>query len=133
MLVFFSPTESQKVNITSQLPPNPVRVLEEQPLTLEWTFEVLTTLLRVELAVSGIRVALVEASPGSSDIRGIFIGRATATSTETNATIEFTSMRRGDTARYEFAVIDKNGLFDAVPLELIVQCKYKITSIFKVY
>lgn len=120
-----SPTESQLVTIESQ-PPSPLRVLEGEPLTLEWTFSV-RTFLRVELAVSGSPVELVEASPGSSIIRGIFRGRVSANSTETNATITFSSVNRIDTASYVFTVLDSNGDFaNAPPLQLIVQCKYKL-------
>ncbi|XP_044170114.1 uncharacterized protein LOC122954136 [Acropora millepora] len=54
--------ESQ-VTITSQ-PVSPLRVLERQSLTLEWSFSVVRPFLRVEVAVSGSRLAIVEASLG---------------------------------------------------------------------
>ena len=113
------------MNITSQ-PLSPLHVLEGEPLTLEWTFGVSRTFLRVELGVSGSRIALVEASPGLSSIRGIFRGRVTASSTETNATITFLSLNRTDSASYVFAVLDTAGFSADAPLQLIVHCKYKL-------
>ena len=113
------------MNIASQ-PPSPLLVLEGEPLPLEWTFSVVTTLLRIELGGSTSRVALVEASPRSSSIRGILRGRVTASSTETNATITFLSLNRTDTASYVFAVLDYAGYFADASLQLIVQCKYKL-------
>ena len=125
MLLLFSPIESQGVSISSS-PWSPLRVLEGQSVTLEWTFSVVTTLLRVELTGSKLRLALVEASPVSSSVRGIFIGRGTASSTETNATITLSSLNRNDTDNYVFTVIDNDGSFAQAPLQIIVQCKYKL-------
>ncbi|XP_074634450.1 uncharacterized protein LOC141892995 [Acropora palmata] len=112
--------ESQLVTITSQ-PASPLRVLERQPLTLEWTFSVVRTILRVEVAVRGSRLAFVEASPSSIVIRGNFRGRVSAGITQTNATITIFSLNRTDTAKYVFAVIDTDGDFADAPLQLIVQ------------
>ncbi|XP_074634404.1 hemicentin-1-like isoform X2 [Acropora palmata] len=112
-------TESQVI-ITSK-PPNPVRGLEGQPLTLNWTFSAGATLFRVELAVSGSRLALVELSPGSTRIRGIFSGRVDAIYTETNATITFSSLNKTDAATYDFIVIDEKDASAQVTLQLIVQ------------
>ena len=111
--------------ITSQ-PSSPLRVLEGEPLTLEWTFIIVRTFLRVEIGVSGSRVAFVEASLGLSFIRGVFRGRVSASSTETNATITFFSLNRTDTASYVFTVLDTNGDFAQATLQLTVQCKYKL-------
>ena len=111
--------------ITSQ-PVSPLRVLERQPLTLEWTFSVLRTFLRVEVAVSGSRLAIVEASLGANVIRGVFLGRVSASTTQTNATITIFSLNRTDTANYVFTVFDTDGDFAHAPLQLIVQCKYKL-------
>ena len=113
------------MTITSQ-PTSPLRVLERQPLTLEWTFSVVRTFLRVELGVSGSRLALVEIFPGSSFVRGVFLGRVSAGSTQTNATITIFSLNRTDTANYVFTVFDTDGDFAHAPLQLIVQCKYKL-------
>lgn len=123
IITFFSPTESQLVNITSH-PLSPLSVLEGQALTLEWTFSVVSTLLRVELGFSGSPVALVEASPGGTIIRGVFLGRVSASSTQTNATITFSSLNRTDTANYVFAVVDAAGGFAEAPLQIIVHCKF---------
>ena len=103
-----------------------MRGLEGQPLTLNWTFSAGATLFRVELGVSGSRLALVELSPGSTRIRGIFSGRVDAIYTETNATITFSSLNRTDTATYLFVVLDEKDASAQVTLQLIVQCKYKL-------
>ena len=119
-----SPIES--VNITSR-PSSPLRVLEGQSVTLEWTFSVVTTVLRVELEGTKSKVAVVDATPqASGNARGIFLGRGTASTTETNATITLSSLTRTDRDNYSFTVIDNDGSFGAAPLQLIVQCKYKL-------
>ncbi|XP_067019266.1 B-cell receptor CD22-like isoform X1 [Acropora muricata] len=115
--------ESQVVNITSQ-PPSPASVLEGQPLTLEWSFRVAKTLLRVQLGLNGALLPLVEAYFGSSIItRGAFRGRVTASRTETNATITFSAVNRIDTGSYVFAVVDTDGDSATASLQLIVQFK----------
>ena len=103
--VFYT-TESQVPTISFQ-PPSPVLVLEGQPLTLEWTFSVPRTFLRMQLGFTGSFLPLVEASPGSpSNVRGVFLGRVSAITTETNATITFFSPNRTDTGSYNFAVLE---------------------------
>ena len=125
-MAFSSPTESQLVTITSQ-PPNALSVLEGQPLTLEWTFMVTGTLVRVQFGFSGAILPRIEVSPGSASvIRGIFRGRASASTTETNTTITFSSLIRTDTASYVFAVIDDDDCVAQAPLQLIVLCEYKL-------
>ena len=114
------------MNITSQ-PASPVRVLEGQPLTLQWTFSVTNTFLRVKFALSGSSLNLIEASPGSPSVIGKeFRGRVTASSTKTNATFTFSSMNRIDTASYVLVVIDIDNEFAIASLQLIVLCKYKL-------
>lgn len=113
-------TESQLLTITSH-PSSPLRVLEEEPLTLQWRFSVADVFLRVQLGVSGSLLALVEASPGSTSLRGTFRGRVNASSTETNATIAFPSVNRIDAASYVFSVVETDGDFVSEPLQLIVK------------
>ena len=125
-MAFSSPTKSQLVTITSQ-PPNALSVLEGQPLTLEWTFIVTRTFGRVQFGVSGAMFPRIEASPGSASvIRGIFRGCASASTTETNATITFSSLIRTDTASYVFVVSDDDDGVAQAPLQLIVLCEYKL-------
>ena len=104
-----------------------MRVLEGEPLTLEWTFNFTKTVLRVELRDN--REALVETYPVlnlPSIIRGTFVGRVSVSSTPTNATITFSSSNRTDTATYLFKVFDIAGGVAEEPLQIIVQCKYKL-------
>lgn len=112
------------MNITSK-PPDPVRVLEGEPLTLEWTFNVTRTILRVELGLPN-SLALVEAYLTFNIIRGVFVDRVSVSSTQTNATIILSSMNRTDTATYVFKVLDIGGGSADEPLQIIVQCKYKL-------
>ena len=118
------------MDITSK-PPDPVRVLEGETLTLEWTFNVTKTVLQIELSDNDPdnRNALVESFPllGIAPIiRGIFVGRVSVSSTTTNATIILSSSNRIDTATYFFKVFDISGGTDEEPLQIIVQCKYKL-------
>lgn len=126
MLLLFSHTESQAVNITSQ-PPSPVNALEGELLTLDWTFSVPNTVRRVQLSLKGITAPLLEVSPGSSDGIGKELrGRVNASSTQTNARIIFFSVNRIDSKNYTFLVVDTDLVSASAPLELIVQCKYKL-------
>ena len=122
-----SPTELQVVNITSQ-PPSPVSVLEGEPLTLEWAFSVPNRVQRVEFQIEGSsELPPIESSPGSpSSIARELRGRVNASSTQTNARITFFSVNRMDAASYIFVVINIDRLDARAPLELIVQCKYKL-------
>ena len=80
----------------------------------------------MQLGSPGSFLPLVEASPGSpSNVRGVFLGRVSAITTETNATIAFFSLNRNDTGSYVFAVLDTIGAFAQAQFQLIVQCKYK--------
>ena len=105
-----------------------MRVLEGEPLILEWTFNVTKTVLRLELRDN--TQALVETYPVvnlPSIIRGTFLGRVSVSSTSpTNATIIFSSSNRTDTATYLFKVFDIAGGVAEEPLQIIVQCKYKL-------
>ena len=118
----FCSTES--ATILSQQPPTPVRVLEGQPLKLEWTFSVQGTFRRVHLGFSGAVSGFVEVTLTGSFPLPAFKGRLTARTTERNATITFFSMNRTDSANYVFGVLDTSG-FTKEPLEVIVECKCK--------
>ena len=75
------------------------------------------------------REALVEAYPLlniAPMIRGIFVGRVSVSITPTNATIILSSSNRIDTATYLFKVADISGGTVEEPLQIIVQCKYKL-------
>ena len=101
-------------------------MLEGQPLTLNWMFSIPRTFLRVQLGFTRSFLPLIEASLGSPGaIRGVFLGRVNASTTETNATITFFSLNRTDTGSYVFIVLDTLGANARAQLQLIVQCKYK--------
>ena len=107
-----------------------MRVLEGEPLTLEWTFNVTKTVLRVELRDNDPdnREALVETYPLLNIepiIRGIFVGRISVSITATNATIILSSSNRIDTGTYFFTVAGISGGTVEKRLQIIVQCKYK--------
>ena len=114
------------VNITSQ-PPSPVNALEGELLTLDWAFSVPNTVLRVQLTLKGSSIPLIEASPGSSSGIGKDLrGRVNASSSHSNARITFFSVKRIDTKNYTFVVTDTDWVSGSAPLELKVQCKYKL-------
>ena len=119
--VLFGSIES--ATILSQ-PPSPVRVLEGQPVKLEWTFSAQGTFRRVQLGFSGSAVGFLEMSLTSTFIEPAFSDRLTASTTERNSTITFFSVKRNDSADYVFGVLDSSGTTVA-PLEVIVECKYK--------
>ena len=118
----------ESATILSQ-PPTPARILEGQPLKLEWTFSVQGTFRRVQLAFSGTAAGFLEKSPTGSFIEPAFQGRLTASTTERNATITFFSMNRTDSADYVFAVLDSSGLTEE-PLKVIVECEYTANPCF---
>ena len=106
-----------------------MRVLEGQPLKLEWTFTVQGTFRRVQLAFLGVSAGFVEKQLAGSFIDPAFEGRLTASTTERNATITFFSMNRTDSADYVFGVLDSRGLTEE-PLTVIVECKYTANLCF---
>ena len=101
-----------------------MRVLEGQPLKLNWTFSVEGSFRRVQLAFSGAAAAFLEKTLTSTFIEPAFNGRLTASTTEGNATITFFSVNRTDSANYIFGVLDSSGVTPE-PLKVIVECKYK--------
>ena len=100
-----------------------MRVLEGQPLKLEWTFSVRGSFRRLELQLSEASEAFLEITPSSTFIVPEFEGRLTANLTGTNVTITFLSVNRTDSAKYEFKVFGSPGSI-SVPLKVIVECKY---------
>ena len=109
-------------------PSSPVRVLEGQPLKLEWTFSVQGTFRRVQLGFLGSPAAFVEASLSSIFIEAAFSDRLTLSTTKRNATVTFFSMNRTDSANYVFGVLDTTS-FAQEPLEVRVQCKYTVVCL----
>ena len=125
-VIFFSTTESQLLNITSQ-PTSPVSLLEGQPLRLDWTFSVQRTFRRVQLAFSGKAVPFLETTLTTFFLSGQFTGRLIASATETNATITFLSVSKSDSNDYVFAVLDTDGHSVTAPFKVVVQCKYELS------
>ena len=120
--LFFS---IESARILSQ-PPSPVRVLEGQPLKLEWTLSVQGTFRRLEFKLSEAVGAFVEIIPLSSPfITSEFEDRLNASLTGRNLTITFFSMNRTDSANYEFRVFGSSGSI-SVSLRVIVECKYTV-------
>ncbi|XP_067056801.1 hemicentin-1-like isoform X2 [Acropora muricata] len=117
-LVFLA-RETESATVISQ-PLSPVRVLEGQPLKLEWTLSVQGTFRRLELEVPGADSALVEITPSSTFIDPKFEGRLTASLTGRNVTITFLSVNRTDSADYAFKVFGSSGTI-TVPLKVIVE------------
>lgn len=114
----------ESATILSQ-PPSPVRVLEGQPLKLEWSFSVQGTFRRSQLGFSGSVAGFLEMSLTSTFIEPAFSDRLTASTTERNTTITFFSVDRTDNANYVFGVYDSSGV-TGVPLKVIVECKYTL-------
>ena len=114
----------ESATVLSQ-PPSPVRVLEGQPLKLEWTLSVQGIFRRLELQLSGAFGAFVEITSSSTFIDPEFQGRLTASLTGRNVTITFFSVNRTDSANYDFKVFDSAGSI-TVPLKVIVECKYTV-------
>ena len=120
---------AESATILSQ-PPTPVRVLEEQPLKLDWTFSVEGAFRRVEFVFAENRSIIVEMfSTRTPFIASAFDGRLTAGTTERNATITFFSVIRADRNNYILEVLDSSGS-TLVPLEVIVECEYTVNLSF---
>ena len=105
------------------LPLTPVRVLEGQPLKLDWTFSLQGTFRRVEFVFAGGRGLILDMSLTTTFVEPAFVGRLTASTTGRNATITFLSVNRTDSNNYLLAVLDISGT-TRVPLEVIVECEY---------
>ena len=114
-------TESQ-VTITPHFS-SPLRVLEGQPVTLNWTYSIQgSSFRRAAFGISGSNSFIVDA---------FFIGppiirddRVTLNITGTNVTIiTFGTVNRNDTNVYVFTVEETNGEANSSFVEIIVKCK----------
>ena len=123
----FSFTESQsQANITAA-PPNPLRVVEGESVTLKWTYDLGGSPFdSIDFRVILPNPERIVRGRSSSDItipNPEYQSRLTVNVSETNTTITFDAINRGDSKTYSFEVDNSAGLNDVKNVEIIVQCK----------
>ena len=115
--------ESQAPNITSA-PSSPVRVVEGESVTLEWTYNAGgSAFFRAELDVQGVSFVVDRFAQPPVAINSAYVGRVTANITETNASITFLAVNRSDSNSYEFTVENQDRDSAVRRLDIEVQCE----------
>ena len=119
---FFCHLESQAPNITSA-PSSPLQVVEGENVTLEWTYNTGGSAFEeAEFGTQGFPFIVRKTRGASIRITSAFDGRLTADITETNASITFLAVNRGDSRVYDFSVLNQNE-FTLKQVTMDVQCK----------
>ena len=123
----FCLSESQAPTITSA-PSSPVSVVEGESVTLEWTYDLGGSAFRqAEFDTAGVSFVVDRLRQEPVAINSAFVGRVTANITETNASITFLAVNRGDSKSYEFTVENEDRNSDAKTLDMEVQCECTYT------
>ena len=120
-VLFFCHLESQAPNITSA-PSSPLQVVEGRNVTLEWTYNTGSAFEEAEFGTLGFPFIVRKTRGASIRITSAFDGRLTADITETNASITFLAVNRGDSRVYDFSVFNQNE-FTLKQFTMDVQCK----------
>ena len=121
---FFCLLESQSPSFTSA-PSSPVEVEEGESVTLEWTYNTGGAAFKeVDFRSTGFPFIVKKSAEQSSpNILGAFVGRLTANITETNASITFVAVNRGDSRVYDFFLFNQDDQFALQQSTMDVQCK----------
>ena len=115
--------ESQAPNITSA-PSSPVQVVEGENVTLQWTYNTGGSAFQEgELGSQGFPFIVRKTSGATINIISDFAGRLIADITETNASITFLAVIRGDDRVYDFSVFNQANQFTLEQFTMDVQCK----------
>ncbi|XP_068734047.1 hemicentin-1-like [Montipora capricornis] len=125
IVIFLRKAESQ-VTITPHFS-SPVRVLEGQPLTLEWTYSIQGSLFqRLEFGISGAAVHIVEAFYTGNLL--ILDDRVSVNITATNGTITFRTTDRNDSNDYTLVVFTFGNNSGTSDVKIIVDFKAEIVG-----
>ena len=102
--------------------------MEGESVTLEWTYDLGGSAFRqAEFDTAGVSFVVDRFRQEPVAINSAFVGRVTANITETNASITFLAVNRGDSKSYEFTVVNEDRDSDAKTLDIEVQCECTYT------
>ena len=105
-----------------------MRVVEGESVTLEWTYDLGGSAFRqAQFDTAGVSFVVDRLRQEPVAINSAFVGRVTANITETNASITFLAVNRGDSKSYEFTVANEDRDSDAKTLDIEVQCECTYT------
>lgn len=106
-------------------PSSPVSVVEDESVTLEWTYNIGGAGFRqAEFVTQGVPFVVDRFRHESVAINSAYVGRVTANITETNASITFLAFNRKDSGSYYFIVHNENRQTDDRALDIEVQCEW---------
>ena len=104
--------------------------MEGERVTLEWTYDLggsaFDRLTFNILAPNPGRIVLGRSSLDILITDAAYNSRLTVNVSDTNTTITFDAINRGDSKTYSFEVDNIAGQGDLKVMEIIVQCKFKI-------
>ena len=96
---------------------------ESKNVTLEWTYNTGGSAFEeAQFGTQGFPFIVRKTRGASIRITSAFDGRLTADITETNASITFLAVNRGDSRVYDFSVLNQNE-FTLKQVTMDVQCK----------
>ena len=93
-------------------------------MTLQWTYNTGGSAFQeAEFESQGFPFIVRKTSGVSINILLSFVGRLTADITETNASITFLAVDRGDSRVYDFSLLNQDSQFTVESFTMDVQCK----------
>ena len=100
-------------------------VVEGESVSLEWTYNIGGGGFRqAEFDTQGVSFIVDRLRQGPVAINSEYVGRVTANLTETNASITFLAVNRGDSKSYEFTIQNENRDSSTRTLDIEVQCEW---------
>ena len=107
-------------------PPNPSRVDEGDNITLRWTYSIDGTFRDSRfLLVTGETIAVKDGS--GLTVAPAFSGHVQVFISDGEATLTLLHMNRSDDRGYQYIIQNTNLLSASSIVNVLVQCKYKIT------
>ena len=104
--------------------------MEGESVTLEWRYDLGGSAFdRIDFSILSPDPGRIVLGRSSSDILitdAVYNSRLTVNVSDTNTTITFNAINRGDSKTYSFEVDTIAGRTDVKVVEIIVQCKLKI-------
>ena len=99
-------------------------MVEGENVTLEWTYNPGGSAFQeAELGSQGFPFIVRKTSGASINIISALVGRLIADITETNASMTFLAVNRGDSRVYDFLVFNQANQFTLEQFTMDVQCK----------
>lgn len=119
-------TITEAAPLFTEEPPNPSPVKEGDNITLRWTYSIDGTFRDSRfLLVTGETIALKDGS--GLNVASAFSGHVQVFISDSEATLTLLHVNRSDDRGYQYIIQNTNLLSVSSIVNVLVQCKYKIT------